>query len=182
MPRRFLRRPLSRAAKLTKEWISWYSANDVTGDFTIVTLAPGAVWARWILDPASAAATFDIPTLMRTIFWPQVSFNAIAGSTATNVRYGLYVCGETGAGPTQLDPWNDGWMSNFLNVGHYTYQATPAVGGAALPTYTIPHDGIDVKTKRKLTGGNGLAIIFVNDPVSNGSATISVAGRTLVAH
>ena len=183
MPRRMSRRPLSRAARLTKEWSPFWTYSPTPADFAPVRIDVGDYFADWIIDPDSAVNLFDEPTVLRTVFqWAIAAAGGGPTPAKTMVSAGIIVCTATGGDPTPLHPRADGWM-DWLWTNTQGYFSNPLQDLPALWAYMSPAaDTWDIRSKRRLEAGQGLAFIAVNDSNQSTDVMMAATGRVLLAH
>lgn len=179
------RRRFARAPRKTKEWFTWYNYTSDPADHEVTILPPGSYFTDWILNPLQMAEVFDSPTHMRSLFELIIAYGPGAGTGGTGIypAAGLFTCQETGAGPQPLNPLYDGWMSNWLWTGYPDLVRPPAASIAlAVQSTWKGIDVLDIRSRRKLPPGTGLAFIVTNPSTSDDSISFSICGRSLFAH
>jgi len=176
------RKPLSRAARLTKEWLGFVTADETGLEPQPIFTVPGNTYAAWIIDPDAALQAFDEPTVMRILVnvWP--SFNALSLSEANLISLGIIVANELpGALSRNSNARGD---LDWLWVQYMGLVAPPT---AAAPTTAGLGNGAfaDIRTKRRLEAGQGLALCLAHEASAGalGSAAATmVQGRILYGH
>lgn len=182
------RRPLSRAARLTKEWGGFRTINEATGDPSNMVLPPGTMSESWILTPDDAIAEFDEPTIMRLLVNFSVTFNpALADGGAQLVSAGIRVATDlTAALGTPKTPYTQPWLDWIWTsmVGWNDFPSASSLAGQPNGYVWMPGKAYDeVKTRRRLEAGEGLLAVVRNEFLEDGGyASASFSGRYLLAH
>lgn len=132
-------------------------------------LTAGQVFKAWVLDPDYVQTQWDEPTIVRTLLAPQMFLNAttaqIAGDYRMTLRWGLITwkgatdvalpaTGLDGVEPS--DPTMD-WM--IWGEVHFNHFLTNNLGTNEAD-FSGNSGWIDVRSKRKLERGYGLALGF----------------------
>lgn len=166
---RFRRR--SRSAKRSlpsrKVWGGFYSVI-VSGGISPVNVPAGGYYSGWILSPNDASDFYDEPTVGRMIFNQQTVVNVLTANVAGNYGAHCLSCifasrADPAGLPPFLNPFDTTldylwWASKFY---HHTQDM--AFGFGASSTSSGEQQGhFDIKAKRKLPEGYGLAYQFYN--------------------
>jgi len=174
-------RPLSRAARLTKEWLGFATVDpDGSQDAAVVNLAAGTVFARWIVSPADAYDLFDQPTILRILVQVTPAFRSIEDLEGGFFAAGIIVTRDLGpalGGPPSPYFASDDWVWsrqwNFVNASTLTQHEWSA---------TQQDQYENVLTKRRVPSGYGIAYIAENRFTSAGDMLFSSTGRILLGH
>jgi len=185
------RRPQSRAARLTKEWYSFFTIDSVTNEFDTISLLPGRTFAAWILDPLLALGDFDEPTLLRTRIAMTAAFENPGQNDSEGLWAGIRLASADAASLGTFvtssyapvgNPYDGGYMDW---VWHSTWALTApnaAAGAPAVGSYLQQNQWDDVKTKRRIESGNGLIFMATTPPSNQGQVNFTMVGRQLVGH
>jgi len=161
-----------RSSRRNKEWTGWTTTVSPLTYFEPRTVAmlPGDRFASWIYDPGAIRSDYDEPTVVRILAritaFVGGSNAALAGSYRATIRGGFipWKASTLGFGATDLDgidcqdPTLD-WL--FWDEFHF-WHSTPDLLGTTqvVPTDTENLGKIDLRAKRKLENGFGLAGAF----------------------
>jgi len=176
---RHTRRPLSRAARLTKEWIGFSLENPSSpGEPQTAYLNSGVYVTNWILSPSDALTVFDEPTILRCLIQTTTAFDQMAAGGMALVSYGLIACTELPTYSSYSAPDFDWiWMQWVTRNASAATVAPAAAGTADQSTLS------DVRTKRKIDAGQGLAIVIQYEPGGAAAGVGAfVGGRCLYGH
>lgn len=182
-------RPQSRAARLTKEWVGFFTAEEpelVCPAAQVMSAA--AKYAKWIIDPDSATALFDMPTILRMLIQYRVGADqelTLAGDVRT-VAIGIMVVDGSEVAPGIIAPpvkdplyrsYED-WL--FWDI--WQLVPAPSQGTTGFGSSTVPNKVWDMRGKRKIEAGAGLAL-YLSTPACNPALLqVAVNGRILIAH
>jgi len=181
--RRGSRRPLSRAARLTKEWWGFATFEPDTSEVQAATLAPGSLVSSFILSPQDALNAFDEPTVLRILVQVTPAFEAIGTNGLTVVSFGIIVADEAavpaigGATPDPLLNSDHDWLWRK----DWAYVA-PDTGAPDLYRYTFQEQWDDARAKRRIEAGQGLMFVATSNVASNANTRFWASGRVLLGH
>lgn len=191
---RFRRRRIASRPRRPREWFTFSVADATTGTPTSVQLSTTAFgapsyWADYIWTPDEMTQNFDEPTILRTIVrGAMISQLAIATNQNLSIYLGLVLLKhENMSSPfsaaqllTIPEPYFDGdtdWIYNW----HFTLNMPVNTQLSAL--HAIPGAGeADIKTRRKVPNGHGLAMIIGVESSAAHTIRISMHGRMLIAN
>lgn len=177
------RAPLSRAARLTKEWFSFWTAEDAPSFLpTAIQLAPTQSLQSWIIDPNVALSVLDEPTVLRTRVCVTPAFNGPAAGAGTFVSFGIRVTDSLPTSNTDFESSRIRGDLDWIWTTQYDYVSPQAAGGPNIAGRTSQDQWDDVKTKRRIEAGQGLALFVKNEDSSAGVITFTVDGRILYGH
>lgn len=173
-----------------KEWIGWRTV-DTAFNPVWLNLVPGQAFYTWMLPPNFTTDEFDEPTVLRIDFWMTALMVAVGIPGHMNCWAGIIpfkARDDTDPIPTNEVPlpWgNSGsdWLRWFPMRG----LVTAAVGGVNEPGVTaFTHEGVTIKTRRKLENGMGLAFVFHNESdatiFDNHGVNFAATARILLAN
>jgi len=158
----------SRRAPSQKVWGGWVTFDSPTPNIGPGRLDPGEYAANWLLSPNDAADFYDEPTLIRTLsrFRCNVAISTgdIANEYGALVQFGLIIYkGDDNVPPfiNTLDVTKDWIYYDSVMLYHHA----GAIGQVfAVDAEATPYLGVvDIKSKRKIPEGSGLAAIVFNN-------------------
>ncbi len=139
----------SSRPKSSREWTG--ASMGITG--LVNAVAPG-----WIISPPSAIASYESPTLIRLLV--AINARSVASASIEFAGFGIYVAtgdeDDTGFPSFNWDPADDpnsDWAYRWMLPIPAGFPSTVWGNGGADIT-------IDVRTKRKIPRGAGLAFVF----------------------
>jgi len=158
MPRRYGRRPLSRAARLTKEWFGMYTFDANPDIPNTIGLAPNTVFMDWVFSPGDALDILDEPTVLRILVNVGAAFDLIAASGIALMSWGFLATRDDGFSglPPIRDPMADSHM-DWIAWGTHTAIAPASANVASAGQYLRRESIYDGRAKRKIDPGEGLA-------------------------
>lgn len=163
-----------------------------------ILLQKGEVLKAWIIHPGEAASFWDEPTIVRLLLggsiWQAGSPTRTSGDFRTTIRGG-FITWKAGLGTNiltdldALDPEDPGldWLW-WIEV-HFQHTAIDTFATNEWDPSGAPHGKIDVKAKRKMELGYGLAGAFkcsdhtfpaTPGVAPTGGANIHMSGRVLL--
>lgn len=196
--RRGFRRGTSRPVR-NKEWIGFTTSNG--GGYyepDEILLLPGDELKAWIITPEEARTEWDEPTIVRLLLGGQIyqagSPARFATDYRTTIRGGFCTWKSTVKGApsvTSLDDLDGGdpgidWL--WWGEWHFQHTALNAIATQFTEFPGADHGKMDIRTKRKLELGYGLAGAFISEPhgfpfppaTPTGGANVFFNGRILL--
>lgn len=183
--RRFPRRRGSSPLRPREWWGFVTSATLNLDEPSALSLNPGFSSIGWILSPNDAQEFFDRPTLVRLLF--RITCITNLGSESFNqtwntvARFGIILWRSDEASIDNIDSndYTHDWIwYDQIILYHFVDEVT---GISALPAQSGPFQGvIDVRSKRKIPDGYGIAMVLTNDESSDTGIHVASAGRLLV--
>lgn len=179
-----------------REWFGWTTVtNSATDDYYkpgLGALAANQRAATWIIDPIEVANIWDEPTVVRLLLRANF-FNAGTAADITNtyrntVRWGIIAWKGSTLDPATnssallgvdgQDPGLD-WL--YYDEYHFQHLNLEQGGTFDVLAHSTPYLGkMDIRTKRKLELGYGLAQVVTNIPNSTGTIKYHINGRCLI--
>lgn len=167
---------------MTKEWATAWSWSGTPTNPGHVSLSVGQFFHDWIISPSAAMQEFDEPTVLRMIVGTYVAGEPMTPSQQLWLDVGIIV--TRSADPAletlpQLDPLLDGHM-DWLYTAYHFAQTPPGFGGNTSGNSPFT---ANVKSRRKIGPGEGLALFAFNRPSSSDvGLDVTFTIRTLFAH
>lgn len=175
-----------------REWITWTSS--LASGYSVpnmIELAPTNLANAWIVTPEECRDEWDEPTVVRSLIRfharPVGSTAALGGTWDATIRGGLIVWKGNVNGPPgltsldDLDP-NDGsldWL--WWDEIHMEHTTGDLLFNDGIESEATPQGGrIDIRAKRKMELGFGLAGAFVNVAASSINVRMFFSGRALL--
>lgn len=180
-----------------REWVGFSSTTDDNGYYQPRTniLTPGQTLASWVIDPNTARDRWDEPTIARIILFPEILLSASPAEATAEFRQtfrGGFITWKgtsvAGGGPATeldgIDPEDPGADWLWWTESHFSHFNLLAFG-INFHDFTGGDAGyVNIKAKRKLELGYGLAGCFTNVADSSPGSPVGIeyhfAGRILL--
>lgn len=173
MPRRLMRssRRTRRSGNRpirAREWLAFTSSATTNYEEpSSINIAPDFYNNTWLLSPLDAQAFYDEPTVVRLIIritaYPEILPDDFLGNWEANLTLGIIVTKSDEATPNNLidigDPTKDWlWWAQF----QFYHRLNTGTAIAQLPASSGSADSYDIRAKRRIPDGSGLAIGWAN--------------------
>jgi len=187
-------RSSGRGTKRNKEWIAWTTSEEGLSfeEPRTVFLGPGERAEFFIITPGAAQDEWDEPTIVRILprFTTFVAgtLTQISGAYRSTIRGGLITWkgstrDDTLLGPAlaAIDPGDGSLDWLWWDDVHFWHEAGQYIGSDTLSGFATPYLGrMDIRTKRKLETGTGLAGCFECLADSGLGVWLHFSGRLLL--